>query len=396
MTVMSQTPSRIHAFDGLRALMMLLGVVVHTGTTYTTVPLGDAWAFKDQQTNFAFDVVLAGLHTFRMPAFFVMAGFFAALLVERRGLPAFTRNRAVRVGVPLVLGYVVLLPLTEWGFSYANQRGAGGDSSWLSSFERTRGMFYRADTGHLWFLYYLVYFYALSLLACKVAPASWATRCHEVFARLMATRYGMLPFAAVVGSVCAFMPSGLLDTSTSFLPSPLPLFAYGVFYGFGWLLWGWREHLSQLQSSLVSKAVLALVLFVGHSLFVLSHLESGATGITTSSVAAGLFGALTAWVAVYFWIGLFLRVADEPNRVLRYLTDASYWVYLVHMPIVITFAGVLAPLLWPAAVKAACVFSATSAVCLLSYALFVRSSFVSFVLNGRRYPRGLGMPTQTE
>ncbi len=393
---MSHTPSRIHAFDGLRALMMLLGVVVHTATTYTTVPLGDAWNFKDQQTNFAFDVVLAGLHSFRMPVFFVLAGFFAALLVQRRGLDVFTRNRVVRVGVPLVLGYLVLLPLAEWGFSYANQRGAGVDSSWQSSFEQTRGMFYRADTGHLWFLYYLLYFYALSLLACRVVPALLAARCHEVFARCMATRYGMLPFAAAVGSACAFMPSGVLDTSTSLVPSPLPLFAYGVFYGFGWLLWGWREHLEQLQSSLVSKAVLAFLLFALHSFCALTHIESGAVGMTASSVAAGISGALTAWVSILFWLGWFLRVAHEPNRALRYLTDASYWIYLVHLPVVITFAGVLAPLHWPAVVKAICVFSATAGVCLLSYALLVRGSFVSVLLNGRRYPRGFGTPTQTE
>jgi glucan biosynthesis protein C len=393
---MSQPPVRIHAFDGLRAVMMLLGVVVHTVVSYTTVPMGEAWGFKDQQTNFAFDVVLAGLHSFRMPVFFVMAGFFAALLVERRGLAVFTRNRAVRVAVPLAVGYVILLPLTEWGFSYANQRGAGVVSTWQSSLEETRGMFYRADTGHLWFLYFLLYYYALSLLACRVVPASWAARGQEVFARCMASRFGALPFSAAVAGACAFMPSGVLDTSTSFLPSPLPLFAYCVFYGFGWLLWGWREHLSQLCSSLVSKAVLALLLFGGHSVFVLSHLDSGATGVTASSAAAGLFGALTAWVAIYFWIGLFLRVAAEPNRVVRYLTDASYWIYLVHLPIVITFSGILAPLLWPAALKVACVFSATSAVCLLSYDLFVRSTFVSVVLNGRRYPRGFGVPTQVE
>lgn len=384
---MSQNPARIHAFDGLRAVMMLLGVVVHTVVTYTTVPMGEAWGFKDQQTNFAFDVVLAALHCFRMPVFFVMAGFFAALLVERRGLPAFTRNRAVRVAVPLVVGCAVLLPLTEWAFVYANQRGAGLASGWRSSFDGASGTFYRAYTGHLWFLYFLLYYYALSLLACKVVPASWAARCHAVFARCMASRYGMLPFAGAVGGACAFMPSGVLETSTSLLPSFLPLFAYCVFYGFGWLLWGWRDQLSQLRRSLVSKAVLTLALFAAHSLFVLRHLESGAIGVTASSVAAGLFGALTAWAAIHFWVGLFLRFAAEPSRVLRYLTDASYWIYLVHLPIVVTFAGVFAPLLWPAALKAACVFTATSVVCLSSYALFVRSSFVSVVLNGRRYPR---------
>lgn len=393
---MSQTSLRIHAFDGLRAVMMLLGVVVHTVVSYTTVPMGEAWGFKDQQTNFAFDVVLAALHCFRMPVFFVMAGFFAAMLVSRRGLSAFIRNRAVRVAVPLVVGYLVLLPLTAWGFSYANQRGGGMVSTLQSSFEATHGRFYRANTGQLWFLYFLLYFYALSLLACKVVPAAFAARCHEVFARCMQSRFGALPFVAAVGAACAFMPSGILDTSTSFLPSPLPVFAYCAFYGFGWMLWGWREHLSALNSALVTKAVLALVMFGAHSVFVLRHLDSGIDGVTASSVAAGLFGALTAWFASYFWIGLFLRVASAPNRVLRYLTDASYWIYLVHMPIAITCVGVLAPLLWPPVFKVAVVFTATSAVSVLTYAAFVRSSFVSVVLNGRRYPRGFRPTVQME
>jgi hypothetical protein len=79
----------------------------------------------------------------------------------------------------------------------------------------------------------------------------------------------------------------------------------------------------------------------------------------------------------------------------QFLTDASYWIYRVHLPIVITCAGAIAPLTWPAVLKAACVFSATSAFCLVTYALFVRGSFVSVVLNGRRYPRGLDEPTPT-
>lgn len=392
---MSITPYRIHAFDGLRAVMMLLGVVVHTATTYTTVPLGDAWNFKDRHTNFAFDVVLAWLHSFRMPVFFVMAGFFAALLVERRGRKVFTRDRAIRIGVPLVLGYLTLLPLTEWGFFYANQRAAGVSDPWRH-FQGAHGVLGRADTGHLWFLYYLWFFYALSLMALRVVPESFAARCHELFARCITSRYGVLPFAAVVGGLCAFMPSGVLETSTSLLPGPLPLLAYCVFYGFGWFLWGWRENLGQLQGALVSKALSAVLLFALHAFCALQHIESGVVGITAISVAAGISGALTAWVSILFWVGLFLRVAHQPNRVLRYLTDASYWIYLVHLPVVITFAGVLAPLLWPAGVKAACVFTATTFVCLLSYAVFVRGSFVSVLLNGRRYASGLGTPARTE
>ena len=64
----------------------------------------------------------------------------------------------------------------------------------------------------------------------------------------------------------------------------------------------------------------------------------------------------------------------------------------MHLPVVVTFAGLFVPFLWPAVVKAACVFTATAGVCLLSYAVFVRGSFVSVLLNGRRYPPGFQYP----
>jgi glucan biosynthesis protein C len=389
--VSASCPQRIHAFDGLRALMMLLGVVVHTLATYTTIPLGDAWGFKDPQTNFACDVGLAGLHSFRMPVFFVLAGFFAALLVARRGLDRFVRNRATRVLVPFVLGYGLLLPLVEWGFFYANQRSLGAATSWVGSFAVARDALFRGDTGHLWFLYYLLCYYALSLLACKVVPRAFAARCHALFARCMASRWGILPFAAVVGSACAFMSSGVLETNTSLLPSPLVLFTYYIFYGFGWFLYGWREELRRLQTGLAIKAGLGFVLFALHSVCALEAIESGAVGVTPMSIASGFFGALLAWVAVLFWLGLALRGASTPKPLLRYLTDASYWIYLVHLPFAITFAGMLAPMAWPALLKVLCVFSATTLVSLLSYALFVRSTFISVLLNGRRYERRFGV-----
>jgi hypothetical protein len=46
-----------------------------------------------------------------MPLFFVLAGFFAALLVEKRGMLGTFKDRAARVLAPLVVGSVTLLPL---------------------------------------------------------------------------------------------------------------------------------------------------------------------------------------------------------------------------------------------------------------------------------------------
>ena len=96
-------PHRYHALDGLRAAMMGLGLVLHTACAYGSRPLGPAWPAHDAYHNgFAFDVVGGFIHAFRMPTFFAIAGFFAALIYHRRGAVGLAANRAKRIGLPLV------------------------------------------------------------------------------------------------------------------------------------------------------------------------------------------------------------------------------------------------------------------------------------------------------
>ena len=57
----SDPPGRFHSLDALRAAMMLLGLVLHAMASYVTVPLGDAWPFKDAHTTRAFELPLLSL-----------------------------------------------------------------------------------------------------------------------------------------------------------------------------------------------------------------------------------------------------------------------------------------------------------------------------------------------
>ena len=75
------------------------------------------------------------------------------------------------------------------------------------------------------------------------------------------------------------------------------------------------------------------------------------------------------------------------NRTIRYLSDSSYWLYLVHLPIVVWLQVAVAeiPLHW--SLKLAFISVATIALALLSYDLFVRSTWLGTLLNGRRRGR---------
>ena len=72
-----------------------------------------------------------------------------------------------------------------------------------------------------------------------------------------------------------------------------------------------------------------------------------------------------------------------------YLADASYWIYLIHLPVVMAIQVVMSRLHWPWLVEFALTLSIAMALLLASYDLLVRNTFIGARLNGRRKPRGL-------
>ena len=118
---------RYHGFDALRASMMMLGIYLHAVCAYATT--GHIWWYQDSQTGVAWDLQCLFIHVFRLPMFFVMCGFFAALLVGKRGLGGFWRNRAMRIALPLVLFGFVLLALLR-PMDYLGQELGRNPDAW--------------------------------------------------------------------------------------------------------------------------------------------------------------------------------------------------------------------------------------------------------------------------
>ena len=75
----------------------------------------------------------------------------------------------------------------------------------------------------------------------------------------------------------------------------------------------------------------------------------------------------------------------SPTR--RYIADASYWLYLIHMPIVMALQVAVSQRDWPWPIKFAIILVVAFPLMLASYHLLVRFTFIGVVLNGRRAPR---------
>src|ERR1041384_5439857 len=96
------SPTRIAWIDNLRTLMIVLVVNMHACVTYSHV--GSWYRMEDPEPamplKIAFFFWQGHLQAFFMGFLLFLAGVFAHQSLERRGLGAFLRERARRLGLP--------------------------------------------------------------------------------------------------------------------------------------------------------------------------------------------------------------------------------------------------------------------------------------------------------
>ncbi len=114
--------SRRHDLDALRSFAMLLGIALHAALAYT----GPGWVVSDENASPGLGVFVSAIHGFRMPLFFLLSGFFSAMVWRRRGLPQLISQRSRRILLPLILSCVTILPamwvVTNWAVSQQSEQ----------------------------------------------------------------------------------------------------------------------------------------------------------------------------------------------------------------------------------------------------------------------------------
>lgn len=341
---------RLHGFDAARGILLTLGVVFHALVFVF-------WYVEASSVGEFLSIVFLHqlLHTFRMPAFFIIAGFFAMFLIDGRGREVFLRHRLRRITLPFLLFWPLVVSANSWATNW----GKGPD--WAAVFPTS-------DTQHLWFLYFLTLFALITWLGSPLLR-----KLSNPERKLVLT-----PPLALLAIITPFIPGVIereIRTSTQLLFDPGVFLFYFLCYFLGLLLFLRRDVLLPLVTKR-SSVYLGFGL-AGFGVFFISQ----DWGVWFSSLAY----STAVWFLSAGVIGLFLKVASNENRALRYLADSSYWVYLVHLPLIFVFLrlGATAKLpSWPTALFA---MSATLAIGLVSYQLLVRHTFIGQLLNGTRH-----------
>lgn len=385
---------RLHALDAVRGGALLAGVVFHATASFLPAPPGvPLWIVMDRERSLTLAVVFHLLHTFRMTTFFLIAGFFAHLVVEKRGVGGFVRDRLRRIGIPLLVGWPILfaaiLAVTIW----AAMVGAHGRP--LPPPPKYPG-FPAFPLTHLWFLYLLLWFYAAILLLKAAVTAldrggALGRAADRAVGALVSTPLALPLLAAPVALALYFTPGwamwfGVPTPDSSLVPNLAAAVAYFSAFGFGWLLRRRAGQMAALRRNWPINLALGAALSIAGLAITgpAPLLAASAPGLAKAAFAASF--ALAQWSWTFAVIGLALRFLDKPSPAIRYVADASYWIYLVHLPLIMALQVAVSQLAWAWPLKLAAILGVAFPLMLGSYQLLVRRTFIGAILNGRRAP----------
>lgn len=309
--------------DLLRGVLMALGVLLHSSQVFNPAK---NWLIHSEDSSPIAQPIVTLIHVFRMPAFFMVAGFFALLTLKKYGPNTFLRLRAERVLIPLVVTALVVNSL---------QTALLVQTGW-TTFQFARYVIQGEWISHLWFLIYLFLYMLLAYAGASVLQAKWA---------------GHLPLASIkdwiskipVDAMLIVLPAyqlALLAAAKLFpgiyaewLDS-LSLFDflyYFQFFAFGLLLRGYRSVFDDFVCFSMNKTGAIL------SVWLLVRIFENVSVGTANALLHGYGAALEVWVSCHVVFSLFKAFGDQPSFVSRFTASVSYSVYLFHHVFVIAF-----------------------------------------------------------
>ncbi len=374
---------RLHYLDNLRALAMIAGVFFHAALAYSPM-LNTYWLSADSQQSPLVDVVGFFMHLFRMPLFFLIAGFFAAYLVAKRGMKGFIGNRAKRVLLP----FVIFMPLCLWAVVAPLLAAVHTVENKSPVLLMIANAFVNPaeappqpppTTMHLWFLYVLVFLY---FLTWALSHLDWSGVRKKITA--------IKPLVFIVIAPLLLLPGLLLVSSPlpapdSFLPQIWAFGFFGLFFAAGYWIFHSNNFLEQFSAYWVCLLLGSLLLYVVYFQLIPEKIIIPAPPVEfITNIVLKLCEAFVAVWMTLVCLVLGKRFLNTPSRSMRFMADSSYWIYIIHVPLLFALQYQLMDQEWNWLSKFVVSLGLTLIIGVASYVLLVRWTPIGWMLNGKK------------
>ena len=360
---------RLYFLDNLRIGLTILVIAHHVGQAYG--PTGGAWPIQEPARAAVLGPFFTVNRSFFMSLFFLISGYLMVMSYDHGGPGRFLKGRLMRLGVPLVLFFVLVIPLQQylchcragdlgdvgfWKYYTWHYFGAGEPPAGWEGPPRPEMNF-----GHLWYVEHLLIFslcYAALRLVWRRSPAQ-----NPAVARPpghLSIVFFVIVLALASATIRIWYPIdkwigflGFIQVAFADVPRDLSFFILGaIAYRRGWFL-SLSRKMGQVWLLIgVTLAVLWYAFSLGN-LWPVFHISREAMGLVYPVWEALLCCGICIGSLV-----LFRERLNYQGRLGRVMAENQYAAYLFHVPVIVLLQALVVGYAWPPFTKFALVTAA--------------------------------------
>ena len=319
--------NRIIAFDLLRAVMLFFLFVLHSGVSFTVTEL-ENWFYYDSESNILFDGVLGFIHAIRIPIFFILSGYLIEELYQKRDANKVLKKRVRRIFLPLLFVVLTIGPFVNGLFAQMNGLTEGFTLS--AMFPTGAYIHFLFNTTYVWFLYFLFLYNVIHYILYKSSYLSYIGKPHLLL-RIV------ILFVGVIFLLFYAEKEGLFG-DYSLIPSLYSIGGYFFFYLLGISIRNSNNDWKHIKENGMTYAIVGSLCIAYYYFLKYQELSFSQSQWNFSTSIVYTLSSVFLCLAC---ISFAFRYYTRQNKWVKYISDSSYFLYLIHFPILLSLTWLL-------------------------------------------------------
>lgn len=332
----TQSPvSRLYFIDNLRILLAVLVIMHHAGQPYGP---GGGWWIPAEPPQFIDTLVLGAFFgvnmSFFMGLFFMISSYFIPSSVERKGAKIFYKDRVIRLGIPLIIFSMLIFPIMLYLL-----HGIGVTSFkdyYLHTYLTIAGLMKGQGFTfwHLWFLEQLLIFSGFYLLYCKVTGVKQRSVNRIAFPGNVTLAIFTVVLGLAMFLIRIVFPLNLWLPYISFEPAHYPEYILLFIVGILAFKNDWFNTLPMTTAKKWNTITYVTIIAL-FPMFLIFRDSLAEGGLTLPNFFLSFWEAILCVGMCISLVALFRSRYNFQGKVAKALSDNTFTVYLIHVPIIV-------------------------------------------------------------